>query len=99
MIDPIRSRCTIVRVPYPSVDQLHGLFAEIAQREGFSINKIQGDEIIAKAERNLKQCMLSLQLSHEQGLFVGLKMHIDEPEWKMKIKVSLVGSQAPMPVI
>lgn len=60
LIEPLRSRCAIFRVPLPSVDKVRQLMTNIVLFENINITKLELDNILAKNNNNVRSSMWDL---------------------------------------
>eukprot|EP00210_Caulerpa_lentillifera_P002993 g2858.t1 len=85
VIDPIKSRCCVIRVPCPTLDELTSWFGKIANYEHFNVSRKTVEDIAENCGYNMRSCMLCLQTCHAKGLFMDLGNKISIPQWKMAI--------------
>lgn len=66
IIAPIRSRTLLVRVAAPTVDEISGVLADSAKREGWPIVKGLHKRIAEESGRNLRRALLMYEAVHAQ---------------------------------
>jgi len=60
--DPIRSRCSLIRIPSPSNEQIYERLKFIAAKESIKISKSQYDEILKRSDGKIKKSIWLLQM-------------------------------------
>lgn len=60
LIEPLRSRCLIVRVPLPSEAEVRGVLEHILEREDLRVPD-DLDDVVAASKRNLRTAIMILQ--------------------------------------
>lgn len=61
LIEPLRSRCLLVRVPRPSTDTMRKILLRTLVRHSSSLPDVQLETIVSEAEGNIRVAMMSLQ--------------------------------------
>ncbi|ORZ02970.1 DNA clamp loader [Syncephalastrum racemosum] len=61
IIAPVRSRCLLVRVPRPNVDEVTHVLHDVATKEGFSLPQELAVNIALQAQCNVRAAMLKLE--------------------------------------
>jgi len=87
VIQPLRSRCLLIRVPAPKQKDIEKVLSVISKRENFGIPDQAFTKIAEGSERNMRRAILQLQTIRmkNQNLNQGLQnLHV--PEWRMAIR-------------
>lgn len=61
IIDPLRSRCMVIRVPAPSDEQMKACINYVAGKERLELSDRIIRELIAKADGNTRRALLLLE--------------------------------------
>jgi replication factor C subunit 3/5 len=61
IIAPVRSRCLLMRVGRPDVDEVVRVLQDVSKKEGFHLPKELAANIAQHAERNMRSSLLSLE--------------------------------------
>ena len=70
VIEPLRSRSLLIRVPAPSYDEMERMCKKIATHESASVSKEKVQEIVKKSKRNMRRAIMMLQtmiVNEEKG--------------------------------
>lgn len=63
IIEPLQSRCVLIRLPCPSHESIDNIMSNIVKKEGLSLSKEIAQKIINDSKGNLRRALLSLQLA------------------------------------
>ena len=69
VMQPVKSRCLLVRVPAPSNQQIQGILKSISNRESFNLPEQLSGNIARFSKRNLRRSIMMLQtakLKHDK---------------------------------
>ena len=89
IIDPIRSRCLLVRVGAPTVDECVTVLQKIGSKENVIVDERLAEEVTLRSGRNLRQAILMLEAANVQaGAVGGLRPGMDIPlsDWEMYLR-------------
>jgi replication factor C subunit 3/5 len=64
LIEPLKSRCLLIRVPAPSVEEISTCLLHAALSEGITVDNALAKEIALASGRNLRKAMLMLEAMH-----------------------------------
>ena len=70
VIEPLKSRCFLVRVAAPSYDEMERMCKKIATHESSTVSKDKIKEVILKSKRNMRRAIMMLQtviVNEERG--------------------------------
>ncbi len=70
VIEPLRSRCLLVRVPAPTHEEMERMCKKIATHESATVSKEKLKEICVKSKRNMRRAIMMLQtmiVNEEKG--------------------------------
>lgn len=63
IIEPLQSRCILVRIPAPSDEVISHMLGRVAKDQGFSLPPQVTQQITTYAEGNLRKALLSLEVT------------------------------------
>jgi replication factor C subunit 3/5 len=86
IIDAIRSRCLQIRVPAPSIPEISAILTKIAKSEGTALESILAEQIAVKSKRNLRQAILSLEMTKIRDPSLKSSTTIEVPDWEQVIQ-------------
>lgn len=81
VIPAVRSRCLMLRVGAPKIDEIATILTNIAKKEAVSLSPEKMQEIAEKSARNLRRAILILEAMHVQG-----NNKVSIPQWQHQIK-------------
>ncbi|KAI9500687.1 Replication factor C (RF-C) subunit [Coemansia spiralis] len=87
IIGPVQSRCLLVRVAAPSVDEVVDVMNIVAKKEGISIPPSFAAQIASGSQRNLHRALLMLEASYVRQYPFAEAQDVLLPEWEEYIKV------------
>ncbi|CAG8437447.1 11111_t:CDS:10 [Scutellospora calospora] len=97
IIEPIRSRCMLIRVPLPSSDEISTSLQHIASNEGIHLSKTLADNIIRQSQRNPRKAILTFEVMATQNKNLNNNTEIPKIDWEQvidEIVNKIVKSQA-----
>lgn len=68
IIAPIRSRCLLVRVAAPTLEEIQTILARVGKKEGFKSSEALEGRIAKECNRNLRRALLMFEAVHAQKL-------------------------------
>ncbi|KAJ1961645.1 Replication factor C (RF-C) subunit [Dipsacomyces acuminosporus] len=98
IIDPVKSRCLLVRVAAPTVEEVVGVMNSIAKKEGISVPPAFAARLAESSKRNLHRALLMLEASYVRQYPFDETQEIPIPEWEAYIRTiakSALKSQTP----
>jgi len=98
VIQPLRSRCLLLRVPAPSNFEVEGILAKIAKKEGIQLSEKLAGRIAEDSERNLRRAIMQLQTLKMQKYPFNDNILLHVPEWRQGIRSvceDIVSEQSP----
>ena len=105
IISPIRSRCLLVRVPLPSIDDVKSVLTQVAQRETADVNPSKEllTRIATDSGRNMRRALLMLEAVHSQtGRLDDANAPIAIPDWEAYVETlasMIVAEQSPSRIL
>lgn len=63
IIEPLQSRCVLIRLPCPNHESIDSIMSNIVKKEGLSLSKEIAQKIINDSKGNLRRALLLLQLA------------------------------------
>ena len=98
IIDPILSRCSVIRVPSPTKSEVCVILNDVAKQENLELSTQLMVNIVNKTDRNLRRSILTLEAlakiatlnnTEEQTVQSVIKLHdsmpVPEPDWEKYI--------------
>ena len=67
--EPIKSRCLLVRIPSPSIEEICQLLFSIATRENIILSETLVRDIVERSNRNVRKAILMLEAMRGVNLF------------------------------
>lgn len=86
VIQPLRSRCLLMRVPAPKPTDIENVLKTIAKKEGTNLPDQVFTKIAENSERNMRRAILQLQTLKMKNISAGQIQNIHVPEWRQGIK-------------
>jgi len=86
IIDPLRSRCMVIRVPAPSDEDVKACIRSVCAKENVSISDTMLARLAEKADGNVRRAILLLESTASQN---GLNLDaqtVHEPEWESYLR-------------
>ncbi|KAM0694384.1 hypothetical protein Q7P36_004739 [Cladosporium allicinum] len=87
IIAPIRSRCLLVRVAAPSVQEITGVLKGVGEKEGLKSGSGLEERVAKECGRNLRRALLMYEAVHAQNDQISEKTPIPPPDWEALIEV------------
>ncbi|KAJ2466830.1 Replication factor C (RF-C) subunit, partial [Coemansia sp. RSA 2320] len=86
IIGPVQSRCLLVRVAAPTVDEVVGVMDYVAKKEGISIPPAFARQLAASSKRNLHRALLMLEAAYVRQYPFAEEQEAPLPEWEEFIR-------------
>lgn len=86
IISPVQSRCLLVRVAAPTVDDVVEVMNVVAKKEAFSIPAEFAQGMAKQSERNLHRALLMLEAAYVQQYPFADAQEAPLPEWEARIR-------------
>ncbi|KAJ1827422.1 Replication factor C (RF-C) subunit [Coemansia sp. RSA 2599] len=85
IISPVQSRCLLVRVAAPSIDDVVGVINGVAKKEGITLPPAFAAQLAAASRRNLHRALLMLEAAYVKQYPFGDQQDIPLPEWEQYV--------------
>ncbi|KAJ2766454.1 Replication factor C (RF-C) subunit [Coemansia nantahalensis] len=98
IIAPVQSRCLLVRVAAPTVDEVVDVLGHVAKKEGITVPPAVAQQLAAGSKRNLHRALLMLEAAYVQQYPFADAQPVVLPEWEAftkEIAASALSSQTP----
>ncbi|KAI7831986.1 activator 1 38 kDa subunit [Kickxella alabastrina] len=86
IISPVQSRCLLVRVAAPSVDDIVGVINMVAKREGITVPPSFASQLAVSSKRNLHRALLMLEAAYVRQYPFSDTHNVPLPEWELYIR-------------
>ncbi|KAJ1719107.1 Replication factor C (RF-C) subunit [Coemansia erecta] len=86
IISPVQSRCLLVRVAAPSIDDVVGVINSVAKKEGITVPGPFAQQLAVGSKRNLHRALLMLEAAYVKEYPFSDSHDIPLPEWELFIK-------------
>ncbi|CAD8096818.1 unnamed protein product [Paramecium sonneborni] len=90
IISPIRSRCLLIRIPAPNVNQIAHILDKISTQYSCKINPTLINKIANASNGNLREAILYLQSTRVSNTCIKDDQNIAAQEWKIHIQNNIV---------
>lgn len=87
IINPLRSRCLLVRVPSPVKSEVKAVLSEVARKECFQLPDAFADKLVKVNGCNIRKCLLSLESSKAQSYPFSIEQEINRPDWEKMVVI------------
>ncbi|RKP20943.1 P-loop containing nucleoside triphosphate hydrolase protein, partial [Rozella allomycis CSF55] len=98
IIAPIRSRCFMIRVPSPTIDQTVKVLNGVAKKERLAIPDIVSEKIAIQSERNLRAAVIMLEAEISRNYPVPENTVLEGFDWQdaiVAIAKDIIAEQTP----
>jgi replication factor C subunit 3/5 len=85
IIDPVQSRCMMIRVPAPRVVDIEGALMRVASKEGIKVPSEVVARIASGCERNLRRALLQLEATRVQHYPIVAEQAVARADWELFI--------------
>ncbi|EMR08935.1 hypothetical protein PNEG_02716 [Pneumocystis murina B123] len=99
---PIQSRCFLVRVSAPKLEDVIIVLKYIASKEHFSIPDLLCNKIASDCKRNLRRALLMLEAVYAKNSYLTEDLTIPMPDWEIyisQIADSIIQEQTPSRIL
>uniref|UniRef100_A0A915DV19 Replication factor C subunit 3 n=1 Tax=Ditylenchus dipsaci TaxID=166011 RepID=A0A915DV19_9BILA len=86
IIDPLRSRCMVIRVPAPSQDEIKDCLNIVCAKENVNLSEKMMEKIVDKADGNVRRALLLLEGTVSQHGSTLDNQPVLEPEWESYLR-------------
>lgn len=86
ILSPIRSRCLLLRVAAPTIEQITEVLLGVAKKEGFSLPQPFASSIAQSSGRNLRKSLLMLETAHMQNSILSPTTTPPIPDWEIYVQ-------------
>jgi len=98
VIEPVRSRCLVIRVPAPSIQEIVQVLQSVARKEKLSLPSELASKIALLSERNLRKAVLMLEAAKVKQYPFQPQQEIDKADWEeyvLSIAKDITDEQTP----
>jgi replication factor C subunit 3/5 len=98
IIEPLRSRCLVMRVPAPSNNEITAILTDVAKKQGIILPSPLAIMIARDANRNLRRALLAFEAAKVLQYPFVLGQKPPRAEWELfiaKMAVSIHAEQTP----
>jgi replication factor C subunit 3/5 len=98
VIEPLRSRCLLVRVPAPTEAQICDVLRKVAKKEGILVPDDLAAQIAAMSDRNLRRALLTLEATKAKSYPFSPETKVDPTDWELfinQIAQEILAEQSP----
>ena len=85
VIEPLRSRCLMMRVPAPSIEEISTILVDIAKKQSLTLPGELAHRIAVASNRNLRKAILAFEATKVAQYPFVLNQPIQKPEWEIFI--------------
>merc|ERR1712137_1492990 len=85
IIEPLRSRCLVMRVPAPSKDEIANIIMDIGKKQGLVVPSPMAYKLAEASNRNLRKAILSFEATKVAQYPFALGQKIQRAEWEIFI--------------
>ncbi|KAJ2721444.1 Replication factor C (RF-C) subunit [Coemansia sp. Benny D115] len=86
IISPVQSRCLLVRVAAPSLDDVAGVINGVARKEGISVPPGFAAQLATSSRRNLHRALLMFEAAYVRQYPFADDQSIPLPEWELFVR-------------
>uniref|UniRef100_A0A914CIE9 Replication factor C subunit 3 n=1 Tax=Acrobeloides nanus TaxID=290746 RepID=A0A914CIE9_9BILA len=86
VIDPLRSRCMVIRVPAPSDNDISDALKRVVSKEQINVRDRMIEQIVEKSNGNMRRALLLLEATHNQYSAILDTQKVAVPEWEEYLK-------------
>jgi len=83
IIEPLRSRCNLVRVPSPSEEEICEVLQKVSKKEGFELPDQFAVKVTKACSRNLRRALLQLQSSKMDRYPFAEDQPVSRADWEL----------------
>mmetsp|Transcript_11607 Transcript_11607/g.35469 ORF Transcript_11607/g.35469 Transcript_11607/m.35469 type:complete len:368 (+) Transcript_11607:93-1196(+) len=83
VIEPLRSRCNLIRVPSPSEPDICKILQSISRKESFDLPDVFARKIVKASDYNLGRAMLQLQSSRVAKYPFSEDQEVSRADWEL----------------
>ncbi|ELR24424.1 replication factor C (activator 1) 3, putative [Acanthamoeba castellanii str. Neff] len=98
VIDPVRSRCLMIRVAAPSLDEVTKSLQAISKKEGITLPPELARSIAVQSDRNLRKAILMLQATHTAKYPFEKGQRVEMTDWEefiVRLAQFIIDEQSP----
>ncbi|CAJ0603287.1 unnamed protein product [Cylicocyclus nassatus] len=82
IIEPLRSRCMVVRVAAPTDEEIRDVCQSVAEKVRLTVPDPVMEQIVTKSRGNLRRASLSMEAVKRKGVPIKDNEKVPEPEWE-----------------
>lgn len=85
IIEPLRSRCLVMRVPAPTKDEIVSILTDIGKKQGLVLPSPMAYKLAEEANRNLRKAILSFEATKVAQYPFVIGQKVQKAEWEVFI--------------
>ncbi|KAL6738698.1 hypothetical protein Aduo_012218 [Ancylostoma duodenale] len=86
IIEPLRSRCMVVRVAAPTDEEIRDVCISVAEKVRLTVPDPVLEQIVTKSRGNLRRALLSMEAVKRKGVPIKDNEQVPEPEWEIYLR-------------
>ncbi|EYB82086.1 hypothetical protein Y032_0367g36 [Ancylostoma ceylanicum] len=86
IIEPLRSRCMVVRVAAPTDEEIKDVCLSVAEKVRLTVPDPVLEQIVTKSRGNLRRALLSMEAVKRKGVPIKDNEQVPEPEWEIYLR-------------
>eukprot|EP01027_Heterolobosea_sp_BB2_P016215 GEZU01023106.1.p1 GENE.GEZU01023106.1~~GEZU01023106.1.p1 ORF type:complete len:406 (-),score=81.20 GEZU01023106.1:121-1260(-) len=86
VIEPVRSRCLLIRVPAPTHEEICDVLQKVATKEGVKLPPKFAERIAVASDRNLRRALLMMEASKVEQYPFKDDQQVRVPDWERFIE-------------
>ncbi|KIH59905.1 hypothetical protein ANCDUO_09852 [Ancylostoma duodenale] len=86
IIEPLRSRCMVVRVAAPTDEEIRDVCMSVAEKVRLTVPDPVLEQIVTKSRGNLRRALLSMEAVKRKGVPIKDNEQVPEPEWEIYLR-------------
>jgi replication factor C subunit 3/5 len=98
VIEPLRSRCLMMRVPGPTNDEIISILQAVAKKQSINLPQEMAIRIAESSNRNLRKALLAFEATKVTQYPFAIAQPIQRPDWEVfvtRIAEDILREQTP----